>query len=49
MSIAEFCVKRPVFTTMLVTLFVVTGTGHAAVIHAHLLPKQAVPQAPPPP
>ena len=32
------------------TLFVVTRTGHAAVVHAHLLPKQvAAPQAPPPP
>src|SRR5258708_38365576 len=25
MSLAEFCVRRPVFTTMLVMLFVVTG------------------------
>ena len=36
------------------TLFVVTSTGHAAVIHAHLLPKQlaplpAAPAAPPVP
>jgi len=28
---------------------VVTSTSHAAVIHAHLLPKLARPLAPPPP
>src|SRR4029079_2731450 len=39
MSIAEFCVKRPVFTTMLVTLFVVTGLFSFRDLSVDLLPK----------
>jgi len=39
MSIAEFCVKRPVFTTMLVTLFVVTGIFSFRDLSVDLLPK----------
>ena len=39
MSIAEFCVKRPVFTTMLVTLFVVTGIVSVRDLTVDLLPK----------
>ena len=39
MSIADFCVKRPVFTTMLVTLFVVTGLFSFRDLSVDLLPK----------
>jgi HAE1 family hydrophobic/amphiphilic exporter-1 len=39
MSIAEFCVKRPVFTTMLVTLLVVTGVFSFRQLSVDLLPK----------
>ena len=39
MSIAEFCVKRPVFTTMLVTLLVVTGIFSFRQLSVDLLPK----------
>ena len=39
MSIAEFCVKRPVFTTMLVALFVVTGVFSFRDLSVDLLPK----------
>src|SRR6476646_7607456 len=39
MSIAEFCVKRPVFTTMLVALFVVTGLFSFRDLSVDLLPK----------
>jgi hydrophobe/amphiphile efflux-1 (HAE1) family protein len=39
MSIAEFCVKRPVFTTMLVTLLVVTGVFSFRDLSVDLLPK----------
>jgi hydrophobe/amphiphile efflux-1 (HAE1) family protein len=39
MSIAEFCVKRPVFTTMLVTLLVVTGLFSFRDLSVDLLPK----------
>ncbi|HWT44535.1 MAG TPA: efflux RND transporter permease subunit [Vicinamibacterales bacterium] len=39
MSIASFCVKRPVFTTMLVTLFVVTGIFSFRDLSVDLLPK----------
>src|SRR5215471_11499885 len=39
MSIAEFCVKRPVFTTMLVMLFVVTGVFSFRDLSVDLLPK----------
>jgi hypothetical protein len=38
-----------VLAILALTLFVVAGTGHAAVIHAHLLPRQVMPPAPPPP
>ena len=39
MSIAEFCVKRPVFTTMLVMLLVVTGLFSFRDLSVDLLPK----------
>jgi len=39
MSIAEFCVRRPVFTTMLVMLFVVTGIFSFRDLSVDLLPK----------
>src|SRR6187397_1544477 len=39
MSIADFCVKRPVFTTMLVMLFVVTGVFSFRDLSVDLLPK----------
>src|SRR6187549_3025815 len=39
MSLAEFCVKRPVFTTMLVALFVVTGVFSFRDLSVDLLPK----------
>jgi HAE1 family hydrophobic/amphiphilic exporter-1 len=39
MSIAEFCVRRPVFTTMLVTLLVVTGIFSFRDLTVDLLPK----------
>src|SRR6185436_19846164 len=39
MSIAEFCVKRPVFTTMLVMLLVVTGVFSFRDLSVDLLPK----------
>ena len=39
MSIAGFCVKRPVFTTMLVMLFVVTGIFSFRDLSVDLLPK----------
>src|SRR5436190_5972536 len=39
MSIAEFCVRRPVFTTMLVMLFVVTGVFSFRDLSVDLLPK----------
>ncbi|HET7696865.1 MAG TPA: efflux RND transporter permease subunit [Vicinamibacterales bacterium] len=39
MSIADFCVKRPVFTTMLVTLFVVMGVFSFRDLSVDLLPK----------
>src|SRR6185436_19432876 len=39
MSFAEFCVKRPVFTTMLVALFVVTGVFSFRDLSVDLLPK----------
>ena len=42
MSIAEFCVKRPVFTTMLVALFVVTGVFSFRDLSVDLLPKADV-------
>jgi len=39
MSIADFCVRRPVFTTMLVMLFVVTGVFSFRDLSVDLLPK----------
>jgi hydrophobic/amphiphilic exporter-1 (mainly G- bacteria), HAE1 family len=39
MSIADFCVRRPVFTTMLVMLFVVTGIFSFRDLSVDLLPK----------
>ena len=39
MSLAEFCVRRPVFTTMLVMLFVVTGIFSFRDLSVDLLPK----------
>src|SRR6476659_6547675 len=39
MSIADFCVKRPVFTTMLVMLLVVTGVFSFRDLSVDLLPK----------
>src|ERR1044072_6901143 len=39
MSIADFCVRRPVFTTMLVMLFVVTGLFSFRDLSVDLLPK----------
>ena len=39
MSIADFCVKRPVFTTMLIMLFVVTGIFSFQDLSVDLLPK----------
>jgi hydrophobe/amphiphile efflux-1 (HAE1) family protein len=39
MSIADFCVRRPVFTTMLVMLFVVTGIFSFRQLSVDLLPK----------
>src|SRR3954462_14163360 len=39
MSIAEFCVKRPVFTSMLVALLVVTGVFSFRDLSVDLLPK----------
>ncbi len=39
MSFAAFCVKRPVFTTMLVTLFVVMGVFSFRDLSVDLLPK----------
>ena len=39
MSIADFCVRRPVFTTMLVMLFVVTGVFSFHDLSVDLLPK----------
>src|SRR5436190_6569100 len=39
MSLAEFCVRRPVFTTMLVMLFVVTGVVSFRDLSVDLLPK----------
>src|SRR3954465_12373211 len=39
MSLAEFCVKRPVFTSMLVALFVVTGVFSFRDLSVDLLPK----------
>src|SRR4030095_4728274 len=41
MSIAEFCVKRPVFTTMLVMLLVVMGIFSFRDLSVDLLPKAA--------
>ena len=37
--IADFCVRRPVFTTMLVMLFVVTGVFSFRDLSVDLLPK----------
>ena len=39
MSLADFCVRRPVFTTMLVMLFVVTGIFSFRDLSVDLLPK----------
>jgi len=39
MSLADFCVRRPVFTTMLVMLFVVTGVFSFRDLSVDLLPK----------
>ena len=39
MSLAGFCVRRPVFTTMLVMLFVVTGVFSFRDLTVDLLPK----------
>ena len=39
MSLADFCVRRPVFTTMLVALFVVTGLFSFRDLSVDLLPK----------
>ena len=39
MSIAGFCVRRPVFTTMLIALFVVTGIFSFRDLSVDLLPK----------
>src|SRR4029078_3160874 len=39
MSLAAFCVRRPVFTTMLVMLFVVTGLFSFRDLSVDLLPK----------
>src|SRR5438132_4746544 len=39
MSLADFCVRRPVFTTMLVALFVVTGVFSFRDLSVDLLPK----------
>src|SRR5258705_342895 len=39
MSLADFCVRRPVFTTMLVMLFVVTGVFSYRDLSVDLLPK----------
>ncbi|MEO6237817.1 MAG: efflux RND transporter permease subunit [Vicinamibacterales bacterium] len=39
MSLADFCVRRPVFTTMLVMLFVVTGLFSFRDLSVDLLPK----------
>jgi hydrophobe/amphiphile efflux-1 (HAE1) family protein len=39
MSLADFCVRRPVFTTMLVALFVVTGIFSFRDLSVDLLPK----------
>ena len=39
MSLADFCVRRPVFTTMLVMLFVVTGVFSFHDLSVDLLPK----------
>jgi hydrophobic/amphiphilic exporter-1 (mainly G- bacteria), HAE1 family len=39
MSLADFCVRRPVFTTMLVMLFVVTGIFSFHDLSVDLLPK----------
>src|SRR5512132_3983835 len=39
MSLAEFCVRRPAFTTMLVMAFVVTGIFSFRDLSVDLLPK----------